>query len=353
MRMAVSIEHPAWAHQFRYVIQQLRAEGNSVLALAVEKDGDTELLRDFGIDYQLMERSTGKNVPEKCWLFLKLCVTYSLAIRKNRVELLFGRASPMMAVAAFLCHIPHVVFEDTEVSKFSLLFCRLFSSCIITPEPFLTDLGKKQQRLPIYKELFYLGRGYFQPDPELLRGFGMDPDEPYMIARFVSWDASHDVGKKGLSDKEKADFVKRLSAFARVYVSSEGALPPALETYRLPTPYQQIHQALYFASLVVSEGASMASEAAVLGTHALYLNEIESGTTNEQEKRFGLLTVLHNPHTRYAQALSEAEKLLADSDLRAKGKRKREALLNAMSDANQAFIQALKERMSNGFPMEK
>lgn len=344
MNIAISIEHPAWAYQFKAIIKQLEEEDNAVLVLAVEKDGDTKLLDDFDIEYQLMAKGTGRNIIEKGLLFLKLCFTYSAVVKRNHIDILIGRASPMMAVAAFINKIPHIIFEDTEVSHFSLQFCKFFSKWIITPEAFLTNLGKKQKRYRIYKELFYLGKD-FKPNPEIITKSGMDIQEKYVIVRFVSWNASHDVGMRGLSARQKKEFIEELARFVRVYISSESELDADLEQYRLPVAYNQIHNALYYATLVISEGASMASEAAVLGTYAFYLNSIESGTTNEQEKKYGLLRVLHNPDTRYEEAMREAKELIADTDLKEKCREKREKLLESMGEPNEIFMGMIKNEV--------
>lgn len=352
MRVLISMEHPAWVHQFRHLIQDLRERGDELLVLAVKKDGDTELLNQYNIPYRTVANTTGKNIAEKGFLFLKLCIVYTLAAVRFKPDILVGRASPMMAVAAAFVHKPHVIFEDTEVSRFSLNFCRQFSSCIITPVPFLGKLGKKHRRLPIYKELFYLHPSRFSPDKKVLRDCEMDADETFLIVRFVSWNASHDVGKTGLTTEGKIQFVKELAKHVRVYISSEGALPEELLDYRLPIPFHQIHHALYYASLVLSEGATMASEAAMLGTYAFYLNSIESGTTNEQSERFGLLRVLHDPDTRYDMALKEALELLEDPELKKNNKLKQAVMLKNLVEPNHAFMCVMKEFL-NDYSLEE
>ncbi len=342
MKAAISIEHPAWAWQFRQIIDQVNQSGET-LVLAVEKDGCTQLLASFGLPYHELAETTGNNILEKGWLFLRLCLSYTQEIRSFHPDIMIGRASPMMAVAAFLSRTPHLIFEDTEVSRFSLLLCRLFSKKIITPERFMVNLGIKQERLPIYKELFYLHEKEFQPDKTQLANCGIDLDRPYIIVRFISWKASHDFGKNGLESEEKIRFIRQLLKLGNVYISSEDVLPTELEKYKLNTPYDLIHQVLYYATLVISEGASMASEAAILGTHAFYLNAIASGTTQEQENKYHLLRVLHNPDTRYSQALKETGEMLAKPDLWEIGKKKREVLLEQMPDPNDIFIQYMRE----------
>ena len=342
MRVAISIEHPAWAHQFRHIIERINKDGET-LVITVDKDGDLKLLDAFGIKYVTLANTTGKNVIEKGWLFIKLCIAYTREISKFKPDVLIGRASPMMAVAAWITKKPHIIFEDTEVSKFSLKICKKFSTKIITPENFLTELGDKQIRLPVYKELFYLHKREFVPNKNRIERYGIDTSKPYAVVRFISWNASHDVGIDGISDSRKTDFINNLLKICNVYISSEAGLPEELTKYELNIPFEDIHHVLYYAAVVISEGASMASEAAILGTHSFYLNEIASGTTEEQEKKYHILSVLHYPETRYDIALKETEKLLKTEEFWEDGKKTRERLLKDMPNPNDVFWNLVKE----------
>lgn len=351
MKIAISIEHPAWAHQFKNIIKKNNLTGET-LVLAVDKDGDLDLLDSFGIKYIKLADSTGVTFFQKGFLFAKLCISYTKAIRAFKPDILIGRASPMMAVAAGVLKIPHLIFEDTEVSRFSLMICRIFSTCIITPQMFHDNLGSKQIRLPIYKELFYLHSQEFVPDIQVVRNCGIDITRPYIVLRFISWNASHDIGIRGISDSGKIQFINRLSQLCRVYISSECELPKVLKKYELKVPYQDIHHILYYATIVISEGASMASEAAILGTHSFYLNEIASGTTEEQERRYDLLRVLHDANSRYDNAILESANLLKKPHLWEEGKEKRKRILAEMPNPNEVFLRKMKEIVSkNG--MEK
>lgn len=338
MKAMLSIDHPAWAHQFRHIVKRMEARGDQVLTLAVEKDGDTQLLERFGIPYVLSARSTGKNIVEKGFLFLGLCVEHTWRALRFRPDVLIGRASPMMAVAAWISRKPHIIYEDTEVSRFSLRICKRLSTKILTPRTFLTDLGPRQERLDTYKELFYLHPSVFAPDRQALRDCGFNPDEPYLLVRFVAWNASHDIGKRGLDDEGKVRLVRRLERYGRVYVSAEGGVPDELKPLLLRTPYELIHHVLAFAQLVFSEGATMASEAAVLGTHAMYVNTIVSGSTREQSERFHLLYCFNEGEDRYERAAAKAEELLAMPDLKAAGLEKQRKLLAEKVDINGYYM---------------
>ena len=344
MRVAISIEHPAWVHQFKYIIEELNNRGDNVTVLAVNKDGDMDLLDAYGIPYIKMANSTGKNSIEKAWLFAKLCWTYTHECRKAKCDILIGRLSPMMSVAAFFVNKPHVLYDDDEVCVFGLTLAKLFSSKIITPRAFYLDLGKKQIKTPMYKELYYLDKKHFSPNKNYLKSVGINPDEKYILVRFVAWQASHDFGKSGLNDFEKVEYVKELSKYAKVYISSEKKLPRELEQYRVKIPYENIHHVLYYAQLVISDGATMASEAVVLGTHAIRLSPIKCGTFIEQEERYHLLKWFPGASKEwFDRSLEYSKEMLVDDSLWERGKEKREVLLSDMVDCNDFFIKQIDE----------
>ncbi len=50
---------------------------------------------------------------------------------------------------------------------------------------------------------------------------GLKANEKFIIIRFVSWEASHDKGEKGLSYQQKHEITDICSKYARVFISSE------------------------------------------------------------------------------------------------------------------------------------
>ena len=81
MNIAISIEHPAWVHQFHNIIKHYSRETDKILVLAVNKDGDLELLDRYGIEYNVMADTTGKNIFQKAFLFLRLSIFYTNEMR--------------------------------------------------------------------------------------------------------------------------------------------------------------------------------------------------------------------------------------------------------------------------------
>ena len=117
----------------------------------------------------------------------------------------------------------------------------------------------------------------------------LDKESKYTVIRFVAWNANHDYAHNGLSEENKVKAVKQFLKYGHVFITSEGELPNSLEKYRLKIPPEEIHQLLAQASLFFGESATMASEAAMLGTPAIYLDDEGRGYTDELEQRYGLV----------------------------------------------------------------
>ena len=131
-----------------------------------------------------------------------------------------------------------------------------------------------------------------------------------------------------------------------MYITSEKPLNSKLESYRLNIPYELIHHVLYYAQVVISDGATMASEAVVLGTHAVRLCPIKCGTFIEQEQKYELLKWFPGASPAwFEKGLEYTIKLLQEPGLWEKGKQKREKLLEDMVDCNKFFIDTMDSTM--------
>lgn len=341
MKVLVSIEHPAWAHQFRYVIKELERKGHTVKVVAIKKDVDLELLNAFNIKYNLISDSSGKNIFEKGLIFIKTTYKIFIISRKFKPDLYITGASPMMAINSFLFRKKNIIFEDTEHSTFCLFVARLFTNIIITSTSFQKDLGKKQLKIDTYKELFYLHPNWFKPNQSVLTELNLDANEIFFILRFVSWDAHHDIGQHGIKDKTK--FVKELEKYGRVLITSEEKLDPELEKYKITVSADKLHDLLYYATLYVGEGATTASECAVLGTHAVYINTLRLGYTDEEEEKYSLVYNFSTPISMEKKAFDKSIELLKNHNLREDGKKKRDKLLKDKIDATAFMVQFVEQ----------
>ena len=338
MRILLSIEHPAWAYQFRYVIRELEARDHTIKVVAINKDRSLELLDAFKIKYDVISNTSGKGVIDKGILFLKTTLKIFQISRKFKPDIFIGRPSPMVAINSFLFRKKHVVFEDTENSVFCQIFARLFSDVILTPNCFKTNLGRKQRRINAYKELFYLHPDRFTPTPGVLSEMGLSPIDKFVILRFVAWDAHHDIGRKGITVEGKHRMVKEIGKYARVLISSESPLPPVFDKYLITLPPENFHDLLYYATMIVSEGATVTTEAAVLGIPVVrvspFVGSDDMGNFLELEERYGLLYNFREVEP----GIQKAIELLSRDDAKAEWQKKREKMLAEKIDPTQLMI---------------
>ncbi|MBN1795846.1 MAG: DUF354 domain-containing protein [Sedimentisphaerales bacterium] len=287
MRILVEATHPAHVHFFRNAIKIWKSGGHEVAVTAREKEIVIKLLNLYGIEHTVLS-SIGKG---KLSLFSELIKRdYKLwqFCRKFKPDVLTAIGGVFAAHAGFLCRKPVVVWDDTEHAAISHKMTFPFATAVYTPDCYSINLGKKQIRYAGCHELAYLHPNRFTPDKSILKDIGIDPNEKYCLIRFVSWQAHHDVGQHGFGKNAKVKFVSEISKYAKVYITSEAELPKELDEYRLKIPVHQIHHLMAFASLCVTEGATMASESAVLGVPAVYINTLTAGTIQEFAK-YGLL----------------------------------------------------------------
>jgi hypothetical protein len=97
------------------------------------------------------------------------------------------------------------------------------------PYTFLTDARPRQRRYKGLHELAYRDPRRLTPDAGMRSELGVRADEPCATVRFVSWSVGHDRGHAGFRREHQEEAVRRLGARLRVFVSSEGPIPPTLE----------------------------------------------------------------------------------------------------------------------------
>jgi uncharacterized protein len=289
MKLLIDLTHPAHVHFFKHAAKTWQNHGHQVAFVAREKEITIDLLNAYQIPYQQLSRIRKGLLGLGIELIEHQAGLVKFA-RDFQPDLMLNIGGTFIVHAGKLLGIKTCVFSDTEHAKLSNHLTFPFATWICTPQAFYHDLGSKQIRYNGYQELAYLHPNYFTPDPEVLRDIGLDPKERFFLLRFVSWGASHDVGKLGLSDNEKLSLVKHLQPHGRVIISSEMTLPDALEPYRMSLSPTRIHDLLYYASLYVGEGATMAAEAAILGTPSFYVNVLTAGTLDELEHQYRLIS---------------------------------------------------------------
>ena len=253
-------------------------------------------------------------------------------------DLFLSHGSVYTFLSAFMLRKPNIALEDTGNSEQVRLYLP-FTRAVLTSASFPFRYGAKQVFYSGYHELAYLHPDYFSPDPAVLKELGLTEGEKYFIVRFVAWQASHDRNNSGLSNQEKAEIVRYLSSQGRVFISAEAYLPPELELYRLPLPPERLHHALSYATLFLGEGATMASESAILGTAAIYVSTIRLWVLDEQERDYGIVSCFRS----FEGVMDKIKELLDRPDLKAETKMKSERLIKDKCDLTRFMIRFIEE----------
>jgi predicted glycosyltransferase len=344
MRILVDISHPAHVHFFKHAIRRLRTEGHEVLISSRSKDVTTTLLDLYGFTHHELS-AIGSGWVGMGREFIQRELALGKLIRKCKPDVITAAAGAFIVPAGRLSRVPTVVFTDTEHASIDRYLTYAWATRICTPYVFKRDLGAAHYRYDGFHEWAYLHPDYFQPDTSVLADLGVDEGERFTLIRFVSWQASHDVGEQGLSDDLKERAVSRLSRYGRVFITDEKTLPTKFKDYALGVPPHRIHDVLLLASLYLGEGATMATEAGLLGTPSVYVSSLVGTMGNFQALAAeGLVLSFRDGN----EALDRAEALLADENTRSIWRGRSQAFCNRLVDVTDFLCQQLLEAGKSG-----
>lgn len=341
MHILVDIGHPGDVHLFYHPIQNWLKRGHRVTLTASQKDVTIQLLEHYGLPYHLVGVRRAGIFNLVFLLIMRTLRIARLALR-DRPDIFISVCSPTAAVASKLVGRPHVVFDDSEFGTEQIALYKPFTDAMCTPSWFELDFGKRHVRYEGFKELAYLHPAVFTPDPQVLRELGIDPSEKFFVLRLVQWIAAHDRGEHGLSREGQQKLIARLQREGRVIVSYEGQPPQDLSQPQRPIPADAMLHLLAYAHLFVSEGLTMVTEAALLGTPAILVNTLQAGNMRALRDRFGLIEFFESDDP----TLACIESWLANPNLKAEAAAKRENLLSQvvnvsawMTDFVEDFVQ--------------
>ncbi len=344
MNVLIDIGHPAHVHYFKNMAWQLLEMGHQVLFTVKDKEVAVPLLQAYQFRYQVLGKNKKGIIPKIAGLFFYTVRLFNTTIR-NKPDILFN-ASLSAAIVSWMLGKYHISLEDTFNMEQVNLYLP-FTNLVLTGDYPHRNLGRKQLALPFYQELLYLHPKYFSPDRLIYRTLDIEEKDRYALVRFVSWGASHDVGHSGMTTENKIELVKQLSRRLRVFISSEEELPNSLKEFLIKIPPEKMHDVLAFAHLFVGESATMASECAMLGTPALYMNSKEFGSTNDQAQ-YGLLELFNESEADQNAMIKRAVEIAADSSYKKMHEAKREKLL-----ADKIDVTALMVWFVENFPNSK
>lgn len=246
-------------------------EGISVKWYARDKDVSLGLMRELNIDFTLMSVASSGILGNGFELISNIPKFIS-ATRRDGIDLWLSKYGAVN-FSAWILGKKSISFndDDADVVPFIAHSSYLFADKVLCTE--WTRMGqyeRKARRYRSFHELFYLHPERFKP---LKNNLGLFTDsKPYVLIRLSSLKAHHDVNEKGMADSALKKAIQMLEPRYSVFISSEKALKPEFEPYRLMIPVSKIHHCLAEASLVIGDSQTMVAEAAVLGVPAIRIS---------------------------------------------------------------------------------
>lgn len=336
MRILIDISHPAHVHFFRNAIEIWRNHGHRVHIVSRRKDLALDLLHAYGLPNKCLSRAGRGKLHLLSELLIHECRLYR-ETAKIDPDIMLQIGGLFISHVGWACGIPTITFTDTEMASLSNALTFPFTSAVVTPSCYQGRAPSSRHYLYRgYHELAYLHPNRFTPNSEVLQRLELAEGESFFIVRFVSWGAAHDVGESGFKLPVKIEMVRELARHGRVFITSEGKLPRELEAFRFPIGPELIHHVMAFARLCIGESATMASEAAMLGTPAIFVSTSPRGYTTEQEKAYDMVYTFS--HLQQAEALAKMRELLKIGDIRELWAQKRRRLLKDKIDVTDWLV---------------
>ncbi len=344
MKIFIDIGHPAHVHYFRIFIKIMESKGHKFLVVARDRQYVFDLLHAYGINF-ISRGKGGNGALSKLWYLKITSVKQYFRARKFKPDMFIDFGTIYSGLASMMLRKPHIVFEDTENTGLYRLLYKPFVSEIYTPECFEKDLGVKQTRFAGYMELCYLHKNYFSPDVTVLDEVGVSSGEKFTVVRFVDWKAVHDIGYNGLSTDDKILIVNTLQEYGKVFISSEIPLPDELEKFKLKIRPERLHSLMYYAGLILGESATMASEAVILGTPAIFMDNVGRGYTNDLSRKYGNMYLYTPKHEVVNSIIEKARQVLFSPDDKSKALKIRDEIQRVSVDVT-AFMVEKAEKLN-------
>jgi uncharacterized protein len=312
MKIIIDIGHPGHVHLFKNFALRMIDDGHEILFTCREKEAETSLLKAYGFNYKVFGKHYNGLIGKFYGLF-KFDLQMFFTALSFKPSVFLSHGSIYAAHAAFILGKANIALEDTG-NKEQVFLYKPFTKFILTPSVFPNLYGKKQIKYEAYHEIAYLHPKYYQPDDSIFKFMNNKNRNKFVILRFVSWKATHDIGKGGIDNevsKKLIDFFEERNY--KIYISSEKKLPEKYEKYKISIPPHLFHHALYFADIVVGDSQTIVAEAGILGTPAIRFNDLV-GTNHgyhhvELEDKYKLI---YNIHTKDKDKLFQTLAKLSD-----------------------------------------
>lgn len=340
MNILIDIGHPAHVHLLRHTANELKRHGHNVHYSVRDIPVAKRLMEHYGMTPWIDLGGKKDSLFGKAQTVMHQDVELLKFVRRNHIDL--GLSSGLvLSHVSQVTSMKSIMFDDDDDAAEPLIvkYGHPLTDVVFTPN----CIQRKTKRAVYYAgthELAYLHPNRFSPNPVVLQHAGLTTGERFFIMRFVALKGHHDVGQQGLTLEQKKMLVDILKPHGRVIITSERAIEPEFEQYRLPVPPEEIHSLMAYCSLFVGDSQTMTSEAAVLGIPALKCNTFAGrlSVPNMLEDKYGLCYA-YLPE-RFEEMLEHIRQLLArePEELKAEWQTKRQRMLADMIDPTDFFV---------------
>lgn len=315
MKFLIDIGHPAHVHIFKNFAKEVQSKGHEVYFTCRDKEFEVQLLKSLGFPFSILGRKY-KSVWGKLWGLLLFDLKLFFIGLREKPDIFLSHGSFYAAHAAFLLRKVHISLEDTGNPEQVKLFLP-FTQVVLSPNGFQHNYGKKHLLYNGFHQLAYLHWARFTPDKSIYSELGLSEGQKYIIVRFVSYNASHDIGYTVLTNEDKLRIIQSIPSDYTIFITSEGVLPPELKNHKLSIKPERIHHAMAFCSLYIGQSATMAAEAGFLGRPSIFIqseNEDLRGVVDHLDVK-GVIHVVRYSDHQVDQILEDLKFALRDSSL--------------------------------------
>lgn len=339
MNILVQLSHPAHFHLYKNTIKVLLSKGHHIHILIKSKDILESLLKTDGLHYVNIGSKAHRN--SRVGIFIDMLVREWRMLwycKRNNIELLTGSTVEVAHVGWLLKK--HRINTGEDDASIVPLFIKIVGPCIQTIlSPATCNNGRLESKSIHYAgfhKLAYLHPNVFTPDKSIVKKY-FSPDEPYFILRFAKLNAYHDKGASGITTEIAQKLIDILEPYGKIFITSERALEPQFEKYRLNINPLDIHHIMAFASLYIGDSQSMAVEAAMLGTPSIRFNSFAGriGVLEELQNKYQLTFGI--PSNQPESLYKKVKELLSEKSIKQEFQNRRQKMLSDKIDVSAFF----------------
>lgn len=180
-----------------------------------------------------------------------------------------------LVVNGWIRRIPSFIFNDNDIETIKInkiLF--YFATKIISPATtFLGQFENKKLSFKGNKALAHLHPKYFNYNENILLKLNLFKYQ-YIVVRLSKINATHDFNNTSISDSDLEKIFAIINDHYSIVISSERKISNEFQKYLYTGSPSEFSNILYFAKLFITDSATMASEAAIIGTPNVLINRV-------------------------------------------------------------------------------